>query len=282
MGGDGGVVANSRQFVRGIKQADTAAESVDQRDKQIRRSVSCAQSSKTLNEPIVLCQLGNLYNKEDMLCALIDKTLSSGLAHIRGLKDLKEIKLTPNPAYSADEAGHLCKYVCPLTGQDFNGVSPFVCIWTTGHVISEKALFELSAEALQAEYGPFDTDDLVNILPLPQSEALATNVKLMEARRVKGKKDKAPKDEKKRKRDADCVAEAKVSERVVPSSASCSIPSVTHLKQSANVVKTALSAVRSQEQGSDSFKKLFHRDSDQKAKSADDLMMRIAGARYTL
>jgi hypothetical protein len=279
MGGDGGVVANSRQFVRGIKQADSAAESVDQREKQTRRSVSCAQSSKTLNEPIVLCQLGNLYNKEDMLCALIDKTLSSGLAHIRGRKDLKEIKLSPNPAYSAEEAGHVCKYVCPLTGQDFNGVSPFVCIWPTGHVISEKALCELGAEALQAEYGPFTKDDLVNILPLPQSEALAANIKLMEARREQGKRDKAPKDEKKRKRSADsvAVAEAKESER-----ASGSIATVTHLKQSANVVKTALSAVRSQEQGSDSFKKLFHKDSDQKTKSADDLMMRIAGARYTL
>jgi len=279
MGGDGGVVANSRQFVRGCKQGESAPEAADTRDKQARRATSCAQSSKTLSEPIVVCQLGNLYNKEDMLCALIEKTLSSSLSHIRGLKDLRELKFTPNPAYT-DDKPELCKYVCPLTGQDFNGIFPFVCIWTTGHVISEKALKELGHAALQAEYGPFQESDIVHILPLPQSEALGENARLMEARREKTKK--VSKDEKKRKRDLDGeVVEAKEDKQP---SARPAAPTVTaNLKLSASVVKSALSAVRSQEQTSDSFKKLFHSDSDQqRLKSADDLFMRVAGARYTL
>jgi hypothetical protein len=55
------------------------------------------------------------------------------------------------------------------------------------------------------------------------------------------------------------------------------------LKSSTSVVKSALTAVKIQTQGSDSFKNLFHSDADQKTlKSADDLFMRIAGARYTL
>ena len=47
----------------------------------------CAISSQTLREPIVACYLGNLYNKESVIEALLDRSKMPELAiHIRSLK----------------------------------------------------------------------------------------------------------------------------------------------------------------------------------------------------
>lgn len=66
-------------------------------------------------------------------------------------------------------------YLCPVTREGFDGSHPFVVIWSTGKVISMKALKEMGIEALQAEYGPFEDTDLVRLLP--QSEAEITEQK---------------------------------------------------------------------------------------------------------
>ncbi|KAJ1398273.1 Rtf2 RING-finger-domain-containing protein [Ochromonadaceae sp. CCMP2298] len=277
MGGDGGVIATKRAYVRGAKLAD-ADEQKSLKQHQIWRSRFCAQSSEMLREPIVCCELGNLYNKEALLTALIDKNLSTNLAHVRGLKDVKTLILCQNPNYSADnevEGEQPPMFSCPITKMEFNTNQPFVAIWTTGYVLSEKAVKEVGIEALQSEYGPFAEDDVVRLIPTVFE--LEAQVARMVARRNRKKAEKGSKEgkegSKKRK------LEGKAAE--VKSSA----PAVAGVKSFAtnNLVKNAITAVKGQEDQSSVYKNLFHKD---KAKDTRDgeLFMAVGGAgfRYTI
>lgn len=154
--------------------------------------------------PIVACELGNLYNKEDIIKALINKTLCPAFSHIRGLKvfclpfsvklqvgsvhyvvtvqDLKTVEFTFNPLDKKDHES-ACKYCCPISSTEFNGLNPFVLIWTNGQVVSEKGIREMGGiEHLQAECGPFTDMDLVRLLPLTGEECVL-QVERMEKRR---------------------------------------------------------------------------------------------------
>lgn len=184
MGGDGGVVATQRKFMRGYKHPGEEAESKNIKKHQRLRSTICSVSSKPLVEPIVACELGNLYNKEEILSHLINKTLNESFKHVRGLKDLKTLKFKLNPIYSNNnnnsssmDSSSASQFVCPVTGDEFNGALPFVCVWSTGYVLSERAIKELGIESLQSEYGPFNAAaDLVKINPM-----LLEDIQLMKA-----------------------------------------------------------------------------------------------------
>ena len=298
MGGDGGVYANSRQFIRGCKtEAEVPDASKSIKEKQQRKANTCAQSAAPLSEPVVCCQMGNLYNKEDILTALLNKSLNSNFSHIKSLKDLKEIKFTKNPAYVEDNTIDsniaIAKYICPITGLDFNGNFPFICIWSSGHLISEKSIKEMGVEALQSEYGPFAMNDIVYILPLDDSVNL--NRSNMEIRQQMMKN--LSKLSKKRKMSNEAVtSEAKsndegANEKIQKQHSNNSQSTIGHssgnkdinLKMSSSLVKTALTNIQSQATSSQTFKNLFHKDNDlSKKKSADDLFMRISGSRYTL
>jgi hypothetical protein len=41
---------------------------------------------------ICVCKLGNIYNKEELLKKLIDKSMPKEFSHIKKLKDVKDIK----------------------------------------------------------------------------------------------------------------------------------------------------------------------------------------------
>ena len=69
-----------------------------------------------------------LYNKEALLLALLDKPNMPEIArHIRSLKDVTELKLTPNPSYKPDDKAdtyndvQAAEYVCPVTGLEMSG-----------------------------------------------------------------------------------------------------------------------------------------------------------------
>lgn len=63
-----------------------ATESRNIKENQKLRSRVCAQSKEPLRHPIVACEQGNLFNKEAIVVALINKTLSRAFSHIKGLK----------------------------------------------------------------------------------------------------------------------------------------------------------------------------------------------------
>jgi len=181
MGGDGGTAAVQRKFVRGQEKGSSdKGDGEGKEAQQKERITTCALSAQPLSAPIVACELGKLYNKEAVLQGLLDKTLQRQASHIRGLKDVKELDLG---------GAALSLYVCPITQLPLNGVLPFVVVWANGRVLSEKAVREMGIEALQLEYGPFSSEDLVRLLPIDESE-IEAQTSAMERRRSLRDKDK--------------------------------------------------------------------------------------------
>ncbi|CAM9132374.1 unnamed protein product [Scytosiphon promiscuus] len=174
MGGDGGVIAAKREYMQScgdvfgmkggmVKTALNRAETAELRTKV------CAISNERLREPVAACQLGYLYNKDVLISGLLNRDLNPAFNHIRGLKDIVECKLTPNPSFGKEDRAldgpEPARYMCPVTLQEMNGSHAFVVLMSTGWVMAEKATKEVGIEGLQEEYGPFTEDDVVRLAP---------------------------------------------------------------------------------------------------------------------
>ena len=245
--------------------------------------------------------MGNLYNTEAIITALLEKKIGVALSHIRGMKDLKKLKLFHNQNYSTEQEvdGELpAMFSCPITKMEFNGNHPFVAIWTTGYVLSEKAIKELGIDSLQEEYGPFTADDLVRLIPTSfETEAQTA---LMLARRTRrkeeknaGKQQRSSKEnsssngneitgmevskKRKNKDDNGAITEKNVRVEAVAEQGR----GVTSLSKSASLAKSAADSIKVQQGQSTVFKGLFHSDKE-KDMHDRDLFMSVAGIRYTL
>ncbi|KAI6146882.1 DUF602-domain-containing protein [Pisolithus tinctorius] len=139
MGNDGGSIPDRRDLVKNKPKAEQADKA-----NQIRALwFFCALSKRALQEPVVSCALGKLYNKDALIEYLLDKSAYGDgeeiCGHIRSLKDVKTLKLTPRsppPSPGSDVA----KFVCPLNLKEMNGAYPFVYIHTCGCVFSQSGL----------------------------------------------------------------------------------------------------------------------------------------------
>lgn len=233
-----------------------------------------------------------MYNTEAVITALLEKNIPTALSHVRGMKDLKKLKLFSNQNYSAVkevDGEQPARYSCPITKMEFNGNHPFVAIWTTGYVISEKAIKELGIDALQEEYGPFSSDDVVRLIPT--SFEIEAQTTLMLARRSKRKAEKADKKSSgsdKVSNDAELVSSKKRKHKENDEAAASASEKhahgekvVTSISKSNALVKTAQDAVKAQQDNSKVFKGLFHKDKEAD-KHDRDLFMSVAGIRYTL
>lgn len=232
MGCDGGTIPKRCEMVREKKKP----EKVDKEIELNAKWFHCAISQQELCEPIVCCELGNLYRKESVLEYLLDKSkATSDIAkHIRSLKDVKQLVLTkkirkvPKDFKSNGHAAdayldfQASDYICPISGLEMNGRYRFCFSWKCGCVFSERGLKEVPSTTCHTCGTPFGKEDLVVI-----NGAEDDVVKLQErmlARREKNKKLKkskrangeelvgAPKDSKKSKLDAsDSVSQTKSS-----------------------------------------------------------------------
>lgn len=163
MGGDGGVVATNRRYMRGAGSAchtaDTKRASASQVAEAERESVvetmkSCSITGNKLNydEDIVACPYGRLYGKEAAVKALLrrleeEKHVNDGASasntsmdgarnmdigrHVRGLKDLKPVRFelmskTIDNASGKGPRGQDKQIVpvCPITSIELNGLQP--------------------------------------------------------------------------------------------------------------------------------------------------------------
>ena len=317
MGGDGGVLPTGRKFIRGCgKSAEDKKEDGKNITKaQIMRTTICAQSSETLVEPIIACEMGNLYSREAMLLALINKTLNPLHSHVRGMKDVRTIKLTPNSSFllakDTDEKSHP-KFMCPVKSMEFNGVHPFVVIWSTGFVISEKAVREIGIDGLQSDYGPFGCDDLVHLVP--KEDEIEAQKNQMDSRRENILIAKSVKKENKKSKrfpdndnglqitpaegasaTLDACDQEKNAKRIKNDSetrkstgdasknfgAANSASSAISLTSATSLARKAQICVESQEMKSKVFKDLFHKGHEAD-KYDRDLFMSISGLRYSL
>ncbi len=83
MGGDGGVIAVKRAYLRACVDAkDEEGKEQQNRDNQIDRARLCALTAQPLGDHIVSCELGNLYNKEALIGFLLTKRLAKSCIHV--------------------------------------------------------------------------------------------------------------------------------------------------------------------------------------------------------
>ncbi|KAI4890379.1 hypothetical protein NFI96_029125, partial [Prochilodus magdalenae] len=203
MGCDGGTIPKRHELVKGPKKI----EKVDKNAELAAKWKYCALSQEKLRRPIVACELGRLYNKDAVIEYLLDKSAERPnveiAAHIRGIKDVKELNLTDNPAWEGErrnakgdcyEDMHCAMFICPVVGLEMNGKHKFCYLQTCGCVFSERALREVKTEICHKCGDPFREEDLVVLNGSKEEQE-----KLQKAMEEKRAKSKAAKKSKKNK-----------------------------------------------------------------------------------
>lgn len=259
MGGDGGCVPQRADMVKTVGYgfvrdklglaglghcANTISyQSEDSVSENRRREVTmsqCAISASPLEEPIVACKLGFLYNKESLMDRLLHKSMPESFSHIKKLKDVKVVKGTREKNDGA--------FICPVTQLDLR-YTKAVINWANGCLFAQRAVDELGSKECPVEGGPFESI----VLAPPEAE--------LERRR--GELVKKPK-----KRTADALEEKKP--EVTPAIGSVRVDSgirtetdTENMKKKMKVkaddgVSTRLDGYSS----SDVYKKLFHKDGE--------------------
>ncbi len=197
MGCDGGTIPTRDELVRLKKKP----EKKDKSSELVARWKHCAITQEALRQPIMACELGKLYNKESLLEFLLDKSKfeeAAGFDHLRGLKDVKELKLTDNPAFHKQNVVGdayvdrlLAAYICPITGLEMSGRHRFCYLRACGCVFAERALKEVKAEACNTCGTPYVEDDVI-ILNGTDEDVDLLKAK-MEFRRLQAKLEKKSK-----------------------------------------------------------------------------------------
>jgi hypothetical protein len=125
----------------------------------------CRLSGEPLAAPIVVDDLGRLYNKDAVVRALLaaregkngggDGKAATLPPHISSLKHVSDAVLT-----RADEADNAApanpdapRFVCPVTGAAMNGRARFVLLRPSGLVVAERALSAAPAAVREAAGG---------------------------------------------------------------------------------------------------------------------------------
>ncbi|XP_014895550.1 replication termination factor 2 isoform X1 [Poecilia latipinna] len=200
MGCDGGTIPKRHELVKGPKKV----EKVDKNAELAAKWKYCALSQEKLRRPIVSCELGRLYNKDAIIEYLLDKSAerpnAEAVTHIRGIKDIKELNLTDNPAWEGERRNtkgdryediHCGMFICPVVGLEMNGKHRFCYLQTCGCVFSDRALKEVKTEICHKCGDPFKDEDIV-VLNGTKEEVQKLKEK-MEEKRVKAKTKKSKK-----------------------------------------------------------------------------------------
>lgn len=108
MGNDGGSIPHRAEVVK-TKQKEGRKDNFE-----IARAKSrlCSMTKEPLRRPIAVCRMGLLYNKEEIIKRLIEKTIPRAFRHIRKLKDVKEAKVELRTTSEDDNTNVI---VCPIS-----------------------------------------------------------------------------------------------------------------------------------------------------------------------
>jgi len=205
MGCDGGTIPTRDELVKLKKKP----EQKDSDGHRLYKWQHCAISQHILNKPVVACEMGRLYNKESVIELLLSKDRSAAPArteHLEKLKDIVELKLTPNPAYNDKRASVgdgmyvdrlVSPWICPITGLEMNGRFKFVFPWSSGRVVAERAIKMLQKDPAESDH--FKEEDLIVLNP-EEEELDLMNTKMI-ARRARAKAEKKAAKEAKKKKD---------------------------------------------------------------------------------
>ncbi|XP_061487191.1 replication termination factor 2 isoform X2 [Rhineura floridana] len=170
MGCDGGTIPKRHELVKGPRKI----EKVDKNAELVAQWYYCTLSQEKLSRPIVACELGRLYNKDAIIEFLLDKSsdkvLVEAASHIKSIKNVIELNLTDNPAWTGDKGNtkgdkyddiQSARFICPIVGLEMNGRYRFCFLRNCGCVFSERALKEIKTEACHKCGITFQDDDVI-------------------------------------------------------------------------------------------------------------------------
>jgi hypothetical protein len=207
MGNDGGSIPKRNELVK-EKQKEARP---DQNAVLIATWFFCALSKRLLQDPVVACRLGKLYNKDAVLEYLLNKQAYGDgdkiCSHINSLRDVKTLKVTPNPSFKKasgsaanTEQSMTSRFICPISMKEMNGKVKFVYLDTCGCVFSEQGLKQVPNGTCVQCSKPYKPEDVRTINPAPEELERLKN-ELAEKTRSKGKKKQKKADKGKAKSD---------------------------------------------------------------------------------
>ncbi|KAL8522953.1 hypothetical protein ACS0TY_013054 [Phlomoides rotata] len=135
-------------------------DKVDPNERRLSKWVNCSLSYEPLRHPVVIDKLGNLFNKEALVEALLKKNLPKQFGYIKGLKDMITVELAEIPG---DTESREVKFQCPITGLEFNGKYKFFAIRTCGHILSAKGFKEVKSSTCLICHKEFVESDKIII-----------------------------------------------------------------------------------------------------------------------
>lgn len=195
-GGDGGSTGAESRSAYLAMYAGKKYDKVDPEEERLAKWTACQLSGMPLQPPCVCDELGNLFNKDAVIHALIEKNMPKSLLHITSLKHVIDIKLEP----ARDAAtGAAVLFACPVMGVPMSGKSRFVVVRRGGQgagvVVSERALKELPEVVKEVAGGEWAAEDVLPLNPVGEElEALKeAAVARREAERAEKKAKKAAK-----------------------------------------------------------------------------------------
>lgn len=224
-----------------------------QKDKDAEREfrwLHCALSQQRLQEPIVMCGLGRLYSKQNVIEQLLEKEkMPEAVKHIKSMKDIKQLTLTPNPAFTEEDKteglldSRHAPYICKLIGLEMSGKFRFVALWSCGCVMSERALKEIKGKApgncplCQKEFS------IADVIVLNASdedlELMKVKMEMREAKKKANKKEKKDKKSKEDKQQNGVKEEEPINEKSETCTASTSKSSAVVSNEHNTAIKTA-------------------------------------------
>ncbi|KAF3665983.1 hypothetical protein CQW23_16361 [Capsicum baccatum] len=148
-GGDGGATGAESRDCYLKMYATKKPDKIDPNEIRLSRWLNCALSNEPLKHPVVVDKLGNLFNKEALVEALLKKSVPKQFGYVKGLKDMIPVELDVIPG-KEDRGlgdGEGTGFQCPVTGLEFNGKYKFFALKGCGHVLSAKALKEVKSSA---------------------------------------------------------------------------------------------------------------------------------------
>lgn len=190
-GGDGGATgAESRDCYLNM-YATKKPDKVDPNEMRLSKWLNCSLSNEPLKRPVVIDKLGNFFNKEALVEALLMKTLPKEFGYIKGLKDMILVEPSPIPGSEKEHhKGTVAKFQCPISGLEFNGKYKFFALRSCGHVLSAKALKEVKESGCLVCHKEYSDADKI-VINGTDEEVTALRVRMEEERaKVKEKKGK--------------------------------------------------------------------------------------------
>jgi len=196
MGNDGGSIPTRGDLVKTKRKRKI--DPSEKEEKNRSKWLLCSLTQEPLQKHIVADQLGNVFNKEDVLRHLIDKTMPNQYKHIKSSKNLLELHLQSNKYYDS-KANFLAgldidnlqsPFECPVTQRPMNGKHPFSALKVCGHVFYVKVLQEALQQSKPLCYVCQKSFSSSDIFPLHPDEVTLEKLKLELKQQQKKKSEK--------------------------------------------------------------------------------------------